>query len=135
VIILEYVVRADKRANLIHWSFTSREVTLLLFLFVHFSNMSILCSNLIVCFGHILVNVTSWLWKCSKQIYIASSEYSYSCHLSLLGLHNLDLCRLHFDLIYKIIFGLTGIHFADLFELRSESGTRGHLYKIFKQNF
>jgi len=63
-------------------------------------------------------------------------EYSYSHRLSLLEIHSLELSRLHFDLIYcyKIIFGLTGIHFTDLFELRSDYGTRGHPYKIFKQS-
>ena len=65
------------------------------------------------------------------------SEYSYSHRLSLLEIHSLELRHLHFDLIYcyKIIFGLTGIHCTDLFELiRSDYGTRGHPYKIFKHH-
>jgi len=64
------------------------------------------------------------------------SEYSYSHRLSLLEIHSLELSRLHFDLIYcyKVIFGLTGIHCTDLFERRSDCGTRGHPYKIFKHH-
>jgi len=48
--------------------------------------------------------------------------------------HSLELRRLHFGSVYcyKIIFSLTGIHCSDLFELMSESGTRGQPYKISK---
>jgi len=132
----DIVVRAH-RANLIHRCFTSREVTLLVRAFLTYVRP--------------LVEHNCVIWSPSRKCDIIAienvqrkftkrlpgfSEYSYSHRLSLLEIHSLELRRLHFDLIYcyKIIFGLTGIHCTDLFELRSDYGTRGHPYKIFKHH-
>ena len=133
----DIVVRAHKRANLIHRCFTSREVTLLVRAFLTYVRP--------------LVEHNCVIWSPSRKCDIIAienvqrkftkrlpgfSEYSYSHRLSLLEIHSRELRRLRFDLIYcyKIIFGHTGIQCTDLFELRSDYGTRGHQYKIFKHH-
>ena len=59
---------------------------------------------------------------------------SYCDRLTKLGLHALQLRRLHFDLLfcYKIVFGLVNVNFRDFIEFRAITNTRGHKYKLFK---
>jgi len=53
----------------------------------------------------------------------------YIERLKLLNLSNLELCRLHTDLIccYKILFRLTDLQAGDFFELAHLVSTRGVL--------
>ena len=60
---------------------------------------------------------------------------SYTERLHYLGLSNLELRRLHLDLIYcyKIVFGVVDLNFSDFFlEFSSVTATRGHAYKLYK---
>ena len=62
-------------------------------------------------------------------------ELSYGERLSVLNLQSLELRRLHYDLnwCYKILFGLVCVNSDEFFEL-SDTNTRGHPYKLYKQH-
>ena len=61
-------------------------------------------------------------------------KVSYSGRLVQLGLHTLELRRLHLNLLfcYKIVFGLVNINCSDFFQFSVTNSTRGHKYKLFK---
>ena len=54
--------------------------------------------------------------------------------LKRLEVQNLELRRLHLDLIwcYKIVFQCVNVNMSDSFELNSYTRTRGHQYKLYK---
>ena len=61
--------------------------------------------------------------------------YSYSERLQKLNLQNLELRRIHYDLTltYQIVFGLTVLKCQEFFQLSRLSTTRGHQFKLMKQ--
>ena len=67
------------------------------------------------------------------------SNYDYVKRLKKSNLLSFEMRRLRADMVevYKIVHGLEGIQFEELFEFRmahqEEHHTRGHNYKIYKQ--
>ena len=63
------------------------------------------------------------------------SVYSYSERLQKLNLHSLELRRIHYDLTltYQIVFGLSMLKCHEFFQLSWRSTTRGHRFKLMKQ--
>jgi len=64
-------------------------------------------------------------------------QLNYKCRLARLSMDNLELRRLHSDLIlvYKILFGLVDVIANDFFSLNQSSySTRGHNYKLCKNH-
>jgi len=61
------------------------------------------------------------------------NNFDYSKRLCILEIESLELRRLRSDMIYvyKMLFGLVDLNFADYFTLRVDSVTRGHKYKLF----
>ena len=62
--------------------------------------------------------------------------YCYDGRLSILCPPSLELRRLHIDLImcYKIVIGIVDVKFDDFFKSSSVVATRGHAFKLFKEN-
>ena len=119
--ITDIVVRADRRANLIHRCFISRNVTLLVRAFLIyvrslFEYNSIVWSPYHKCDIVAIENVQC---RFTKRL-PGFAEHSYSKRLLLRNLSSLELGRLHFDLIwcYKIIFGVVDISCSNIFALR-----------------
>jgi len=129
------VSRAQKRANLIHKCFTSKDSTTLVSAFTTYVRP--------------LLEYASCVWSphSSKLIHKIESvqrrftkrlpscrNLRYSARLKKLNINSLEIRRLHCDLIYtyKIIFGLVDTDTSVFFNLRnSESRTRGHNYKLY----
>jgi len=63
------------------------------------------------------------------------SAYSYSERLRKLNLQSLELRRIHYDLTltYQIVFGLSVLKCHEFFQLSGRSTTRGHRFKLMKQ--
>ena len=70
-------------------------------------------------------------WHQFQWPWVTSNSISRSRYYSTSNVHNI----LRVDLIwcYKILFGLISIDSADLFEVRQATATRGHPYKLFKE--
>jgi len=62
-------------------------------------------------------------------------DCSYSERLQKLNLQSLELRRIHYDmtLTYQIVFGLTMLKCQEFFQLSGCSTTRGHRFKLMKQ--
>ena len=63
------------------------------------------------------------------------ANLSYEQQLKILNLQSLYARRVRGDLIetYKILNGLTGMHINNYFTLNTNSITRGHSMKLFKE--
>jgi hypothetical protein len=72
--------------------------------------------------------------RCFTKRLPGLNKYSYYERLAKLNLPNLELRRLHNDLVwcYKILFGYVDMRADDFFESRL-SNTRGHSYKLYKK--
>ena len=57
---------------------------------------------------------------------------TYHQRLASLNLESLELRRLRSDLIfaYKLVFGLQNVNVSDFFEVRTNTRSRGHPYKL-----
>ena len=129
------VVKAHQRANLIHRTFVSRDVNLLVRAYLVYVRP--------------LVEYNSVVWspwlkqdidkiervqRCFTKRLFGFSNLSYEDRLERLNLPSLELRRLRADLVmcYKLVFGCVECKLSDFFTLNSSAVTRGHMYKLYK---
>ena len=133
--ITEIVSKAHQRANCILRSFTSGDIGLLLRAFIVYVRPIVEYNSIIwsPVIKHDIELVEKVQRRFTKRLR-GFHNMSYCDRLTKLGLHALQLCRLHFDLsfCYKIVFGLVNVNFCDFFEFSAITNTRGHKYKLFK---
>ena len=133
--ICEITMKAHRRANSILRCFVCRNNSLLLRAFMVYVR-PILEYNCVI-WSPSLVRDIEQLEKVQRRFtkrLCGMKSLTYSERLRQLGLPSLELRRLHLDLVfcYKIVFGLVSVKLDDFFEIRSDSRTRGHAYKLFK---
>ena len=95
--------------------------------------------------GNSVLHSTQWKYwasfdflsisKVQRRFTKRLTGYSYSERLQKLNLQSLELRRIHYDLTltYQIVFGLTVLKCQEFFQLSGLSTTRGHQFKLMKQ--
>jgi len=103
---------------------------LLLYTFVRFKNIIVLCGRRII--SRILKQLS--VFNIDSRNVCLVLKFTYEERLKFLGWPTLELRRLHTDLIwsYKNLFELVHLNSDHFFKLSSNQ-TRGHGFKLYKQ--
>jgi hypothetical protein len=132
----DIVLKAQQRSNIILRSFVSRDVTLLLQAFTVYVRPlleynSVVWTPVLKCDIDCVERVQRRFTKRLPGLH----NLTYAERLNKLKLITLELRRLHIDLLwcYRIVFGICCLKSDDFFVINVESVTRGHPYKLFKQ--
>ena len=125
--------KGHSRANLILRSFVSKDaITLTRAFIVYVRPLLEYCT---VVWSPSLVRDIDILEKVQRRFtkrLPGLQNLTYHQRLASLNLESLELRRLRSDLIfaYKLVFGLQNVNVSDFFEVRTNTRSRGHPYKL-----
>ena len=132
----DVVSRAHKRAAAVLRGFVSRDIQLLMRAFITYVR-PIVEYNSVIWSPYSVRDITaieSVQRRFTKRL-PGLSNMPYLDRRKVLNVPSLEVRRLRADMYwtYKIVFGLVDVKFDDLFTWSHCSTTRGHMYKLYKQ--
>jgi len=128
------VAKANSRACLIHKCFVSRDIPTLVRAFKTYVRPLLEYASSVWSPSYVTsVNLIESVQRKFTKRLPGCLQLDYASRLAKLDLQNLELRRLHSDLIfvYKMLFKRVDLDVSDFFVLSSnDHNTRGHMYKL-----